>query len=52
MWMPSRRQVLLSGIAAAALRPMGAKAQTEPVTILQLQRRTIGVAKRLPDHIG
>ena len=43
MWMPSRRQVLLSGIAAAALRPMGAKAQTEPVTILQLQRRTIEV---------
>ena len=40
---PSRRQLLISGAAAAAFRPFRARAQTETVTILRLQRRTIEV---------
>ena len=40
---PSRRQLLISGAAAAVLRPLGARAQTEIVTVLRLQRRTIEV---------
>ena len=43
MLMPSRRQILFLGAAAAMLRPPRARTQTEPFTILQLQRRNIEV---------
>src|SRR5262245_30222601 len=40
---PSRRELLISGAAAAVFRPLRARAQTETVTVLRLQCRTIEV---------
>ena len=42
--LPSRRSILLSGLVAAAFGPRSSGAQTEPATVLQLQRRSIEVA--------
>ena len=40
---PSRRTVLLSTLAAAAVRPLPARSGNEPVTVLRAERHTIEV---------
>ncbi len=50
--MPTRRAVLISALAAAALHPGRARSQEEPVTVLRLRRRTIEVNGKPASVLG